>query len=186
VHAWGESHADEISGRSLLRWDDPELHMEWARRAATAGGDALGSILRHHRAVSDRLAAMPKTLVHGDFNASNVLVSRSRGATRIRIIDWETAGIGPGLLDLASITSGRLPARHRAEMVAAYRKNLGAGAVGALPQSEFDDALCWCRLALAVRWLGWSPGWSPPPAHANDWRAEAEAMASKLALLDRS
>jgi thiamine kinase-like enzyme len=126
---------------------------------------------------------MPKTLVHGDFNASNVLVTRSASGHRIRIIDWESAGVGPGLLDLASLVSGRLPERHREAMVAAYRGNLAGSRLGALSAGELHEALDWCRLALAVQWLGWSPGWSPPEAHAYDWRAEARTLAQNLGLL---
>jgi thiamine kinase-like enzyme len=124
-------------------------------------------------------------LVHGDFNASNILVTRSPAGTRIRIIDWETAGVGPGLLDLASLMSGRLPDTHRAQMIDAYRANLDGSRLGALSFAEFDEALSWCRLAMAVQWLGWSPGWSPPEAHMHDWRAEALMLAHRLGLLDR-
>jgi hypothetical protein len=70
-------------------------------------------------------------------------------------------------------------------MVAAYRANLTGSRLGALSTGELDEALCWCRLALAVQWLGWSPGWSPPRAHAQDWRGEALTMAQSLGLLDR-
>jgi len=31
-----------------------------------------------------------------------------------------------------------------------------------------------------VRWLGWSPQWSPPPEHAQDWLHEALSLAEKL------
>jgi aminoglycoside phosphotransferase (APT) family kinase protein len=179
----------------MVGWGDPELHLRWARRArfsqaaySTARGerDPLAPLWRRYRMVADRLAAMPKTLVHGDFNAANILVTRTAAGIRIRIIDWEMAGVGPGLIDLASLISGRLPDRHRTGMVAAYRANLAGSRVGALGADEFDEALLWCRLALAVQWLGWSPGWSPPPAHAHDWRREALALAQELGLLGRS
>jgi hypothetical protein len=46
----------------------------------------------------------------------------------------------------------------------------------------FLVALDHCRLHLAVQWLGWSPGWSPPPEHAQDWLGEALGLAEKLGL----
>jgi hypothetical protein len=183
MHAWGESRVADLSRGSPVRWDDPALHVQWARRAAAERNDPLAPLWRQYQVVADRLAAMPKTLVHGDLNASNVLVNRAGDETRIRFIDWETAGVGPGLIDLASLTSGRLPQRHGAEMVAAYRVGLAGSRLGSLSAAEFDHALDWCRLALAVQWLGWSPGWSPPRAHAHDWRAEAMTLARKLGLL---
>lgn len=39
-----------------------------------------------------------------------------------------------------------------------------------------------CRLHLALRSLGWSPAWSPPPEHARDWLAEALELAERLDL----
>ena len=194
LHVWGESRVDSLSRGSPVRWDDARLHLVWAHRArrhlaahtsAWSTRDPLRPLWRRYRLVADFLAAMPKTLVHGDFNASNVLVTRSAAGNRIRIIDWETAGVGPGLLDLASLVSGRLPVRHRAAMVAAYRANLGGSRLGTLSEGDFDQALSSCRLAMAVQWLGWSPGWSPPPAHAHDWRREALLLALQLGLLRR-
>jgi Ser/Thr protein kinase RdoA (MazF antagonist) len=195
LHVWGESRVEALSRGALVRWDDPLLHLQWARRAraslaeyfrAQGAVDPLASLWRRYRVVAARLARMPKTLVHGDFNASNILVTRFRGGSRIRIIDWETAGIGPGLLDLASLVSGRVPERRRAAIVAAYRANIACSRIGGLSEREFDEALTWCRLALAVQWIGWSPGWSPPRAHAYDWRAEALTLAQQLGLLDRT
>jgi Ser/Thr protein kinase RdoA (MazF antagonist) len=185
MHAWGESRIEILSRGSAVRWDDPSLHLAWARRACagSASRDLLSALWRRYEVVAERLATMPKTLVHGDLNASNVLVTRVGAATRIRIIDWETAGVGPGLLDLATITSGRLPELHRAAMIDAYRANLDGSRLGSLSAGEFDDALDWCRLATAVRWLGWSPGWSAPAAHAHDWRGETLALAHRLGLL---
>ena len=47
---------------------------------------------------------------------------------------------------------------------------------------EFLDALELFRLHLAVQWLGWDPGWSPPDEHRHDWLAEALSAADKLGL----
>lgn len=56
------------------------------------------------RAVDIRLAraldVLPRTLVHGDMHAGNVIVSPDGAA----IIDWGNARLGPALLDLANIT----------------------------------------------------------------------------------
>jgi hypothetical protein len=177
LHEWGAPRLDALSRG--VRWDDPALHMRWAERARSASPtpDPLAALWDRYDVVAERIAAMPKTLVHGDFNASNVLVTRSASGPRVRFIDWETAGVGPGLLDLASLTSGRLPERHHSAVVAAYRATLAV--------DDFDEALAWCRLALAVKWLGWSPGWSAPAAHDHDWRAEALGLSIQLGLVGR-
>jgi hypothetical protein len=50
------------------------------------------------------------------------------------------------------------------------------------PALEEED-LDVCRLHLAVQWLGWSPGWAPPMAHAHDWLADARELGERLDLL---
>ena len=54
----------------------------------------------HERALA-RLAGLPAVFVHGEFYASNILVSRAR----LCPVDWEMAGIGPGVLDLAALAT---------------------------------------------------------------------------------
>lgn len=89
------------------------------------------------------------------------------------------AGVGPGPLDLAALTAGRWKDDQRRRLVTAYfdawPKRL------ARPEwHDFADVLDHCRLHLAVQWIGWSPGWSPPPDHAHDWLGEALGLADEL------
>ena len=53
---------------------------------------------------TERLLALPVGFIHGELYPSNVLVGERTG--RICAVDWEMAGIGPLLLDLAALTSG--------------------------------------------------------------------------------
>lgn len=154
--------ADRAGEPFLLRLD-AEYYRRWPRRAQELRG-GLDHVVARYDEVVARLLALPVTVVHGEFYASNILVAGSR----ICPVDWEMAGAGPGLLDLAALTSG-WPAEERAAIVAAY---------GDVPA----DALECCRLHLAVQWLGWSPGWSPPPEHAHDWLREAGEAAEALGL----
>ncbi|GAA5004787.1 hypothetical protein GCM10023317_39040 [Actinopolymorpha pittospori] len=48
---------------------------------------------------------LPRTLVHGDMHANNVLVDGSGS----KIIDWGNARLGPAMLDLASISAPSRP-----------------------------------------------------------------------------
>jgi thiamine kinase-like enzyme len=92
----------------------------------------------------------------------------------VAAVDWEQAGIGPGLVDLAALTAGRWGEADRAEIAAAYAATAG---------SDFDvGALEACRLHLALQWLGWSPGWTPPVDHRQDWLEEAVKAAARLGL----
>jgi thiamine kinase-like enzyme len=123
--------------------------------------------------VVERLIALPVTFIHGEFYASNVLVE-SNGRTRICPIDWEMAGIGPSLIDLAALASGKWTDERRTELAAAY--------LDAAPSAEFLADLDCCLLHLAVQWLGWSADWQPPAEHAHDWAGEAVRLAEKLGL----
>ena len=154
--------ADRADEPHLLRLDGDYFRL-WLRRAQ-AFSHGLERIAARYDEVVERLLALPVTVVHGEFYPSNILVA----GPRICPVDWEMAGAGPGLLDLAALTSG-WPAEERAAIVAAY---------GDVPA----DALECCRLHLAVQWLGWSPGWSPPPEHAHDWLREAGEAAEALGL----
>ena len=52
-------------------------------------------------------AARPRTFLHGEFYPSNVLIEDAVEGPRVRPVDWEMAGLGPGLADLAALISGR-------------------------------------------------------------------------------
>ena len=148
---------------SLLR-HDAAYYARWIERAARLRSE-LRPIERNYGRVIDRLVAMPPTFIHGEFYPSNVLVQEGR---RIRPVDWETAAVGPALIDLAALSGGDVDDPLRDQL---------AGEYGA----DRDD-LDFCRLHLAVQWLGWSDNWRPPEEHAHDWLAEAITLAGKLGI----
>jgi hypothetical protein len=123
--------------------------------------------------VTARLAGLPTTLVHGDLYASNVLIETGR----VCPVDWELAGVGPGVLDVAALTLG-LPELEAAKLAEEYREALERPPD---PESFRGDLDC-AKLHLAIQWLGWAPEWSPPPEHARDWRAELPQLAERAGL----
>jgi hypothetical protein len=74
-----------------------------------------------HRAAA-RLAALPRVPIHGEFYPANVLVSEGR----IRPLDFETFGLGAGVMDVAALTAGDWPADEPARIEAAYLAALPA------------------------------------------------------------
>jgi aminoglycoside phosphotransferase (APT) family kinase protein len=132
--------------------------------------------------VVERLLRLPVTLIHGEFYPSNVLVKRDGDRIRVCPVDWETAAIGPGLLDLAALTSGRWTEKQRLAMAMAYFKAVGADQNDDTARDEFLIDLDFCNLFMAIQWLGWSPDWRPPPEHAQNWLTEACRLATKLRL----
>jgi Ser/Thr protein kinase RdoA (MazF antagonist) len=156
-------------GARLLRHDAAHLG-RWVDRALTQTA-ALAGAEPAARAAVERLAALPAVLVHGEAYPSNVLID---GHDRARLVDWETAGTGPGVLDLAALTSGAWDHAERSRVVAAY-----AAAAGAEAPSGAELAAA--RLLVALQWLGWSRSWTPPPEHRHDWLGDALALAGSAA-----
>lgn len=156
----------------LVRYD-PTFYGRWIERASAFAGEAVRLLeIPHARAVG-RLLALPEAVIHGELYASNVIV----GGDRICVVDWETAALGPDVVDVAALTSGSWSDSERERLALAY---LDARDSSGRAESEFlDDVMC-ARLHLAVQWLGWSASWQPPPEQAQDWLAEATDAAERI------
>lgn len=176
---------------ALVRYDGDYFRL-WMRRALTflprgdrelsqRSRDRFERLAGRYEQVVRGLRALPGTLIHGEFYASNVIVGQAGGTVRICPVDWEMAAVGPGLVDLAALGAGKWSDREREALAHAYQEALGPGVLK-LTQQAFLEAFDLCRLHLAVQWLGWSPGRSPPPEHAHDWLGEALGVAEKLRL----
>jgi aminoglycoside phosphotransferase (APT) family kinase protein len=174
--------ADFLPGGSLLVRDGRHMTEGMRRALGQATGRTRAMLVRidgQYGEVIERLEHLPRTLIHGEFFPSNVLVDRSRTPTRIAPVDWEMAGTGAGLLDLASLVAGRWPEDDQIAMATAYERARS----GLDPDDEFLADLARCRLHNAVQLLGVSGNWRPPPDHAHDWAAEAASAGERLGIL---
>lgn len=187
-HAGFADRLDEVSCANphLLEYSS-EWFRTWRDRALAslaASGDPrarlLTRALERYEAVVTALNELPRTLVHGEFYPSNVMVVPDAGDVRLAPVDWEMAGVGPGLIDLAALLGGWGPDEQR-RLIAAYLDGARAQTPLANPQAP-DTSLNGCRLHLALQWLGWSADWTPPPEHAHDWLGEALELAEALGL----
>lgn len=168
-----------IRNREYYRsWMERALHFA-DQRPGTSADDrrALRQLAPSHAAAAERLAALPSALIHGEFYASNVLVQDTHSGLRVCPVDWEMAGWGPGLLDLAALVAGKWSDEQRTAIALAYWQALGDE--NARDERSFWKDLNDCRLHLAVQWLGWSGDWAPPPEHRQDWLAEALRLAEE-------
>lgn len=169
----------------LLLRRDAEWHRRWFDAAAVAldgkpdeRGSSLAGRLRASRDdVAARLEALPQSFVHGELYASNVVVVRGSGATRISPVDWELAGVGPYALDLAALAAG-WGEDERLGMIASFHDSLPTRLREG--HERLVEATDLCRLALAVQWVGWAPGWQPPESQRHDWAAEAAELLGKV------
>jgi hypothetical protein len=96
------------------------------------------TIDRNGDIVGAALGRSAATLVHGELHSPNVL---ARGA-QTYFVDWETAGLGAGELDLAALTVGGWTEATRAACERAYV----AGRWDGRAPASFDDALAAARV----------------------------------------
>jgi len=173
LHPWKEAarwlarfHAAFINrppvGPPFLDYDAAYFAI-WPERAR-AQHSSVARIVEHYDRVVEILMDCPRTFVHGEFYAPNVII----GDHRVAPVDWEMAGVGPAVLDIAALATGWGVAQ-RDEIVAAY---------GLIP----TECLAAAELHFAMQWLGWSADWQPPPEHRRDWEAEAFGAAELLGL----
>ena len=171
--------AVEAACPDLLR-HDVRWYRRWAERAALSlersddprAGDLL-AILSGYEDVVQALSSLPPTFTHGEFFASNVLVTAHTDDARFCAVDWEMAAIGAGALDLAALLVGWDDER-RAGFIEAYSDELSSDA--GRTADDVDRGL----LHLSLQWLGWSDGWEPPEEHRRDWIGEALSAGGRL------
>lgn len=96
----------------------------------------------------DLLGAQP-TVIHGEYYPHNVL---SRHHCEIHPVDWESAALAAGEIDLASLTEG-WPSAYARRCEALYQQVRWPGGA----PHNFGRALAAARVYLALRWLGESP-----------------------------
>jgi hypothetical protein len=115
--------------------------MDRARRQIPRGA---ATIARNYGRCIDRLTAMPATFIHGEFYPSNVLVQDGVASAR---------SIGrPRRRTRADRSGGAVRGRVRRRARATARREYGAA----------TEIWIFCRLHLAIQWLGWSADWKPP------------------------
>jgi hypothetical protein len=151
----------ECSAQHLLCHDE-SFYRRWLARARARAGRDLDPLSAATEAAITRLLALPRTLIHGELYPSNVMIDGSR----VAVVDWEMAAVGPGVIDLGALVTG-WDGEARRRLVSAFG--------GAAPRD-----LAAAQLLLALQWLGWSTEWQPPPEHRRDWLADARAAAELL------
>jgi thiamine kinase-like enzyme len=177
-----------IPSRAIVQ--DRAYFQTWMDRAwrflgSSGPADArreLAWLHERYEQIVERLTGLPVTFLHGEFYASNVLVSTGGDHPRICPVDWELTAIGPGLMDLAALISGDWTEEHRSAIAGSYYeecRELG----GRVPErGAFDESLDVCRLAVAVYWLGWFGRREPNERYRHGWLDDAVQLARRLGL----
>lgn len=165
---------------SFLKRYEAEYFLGWVRRTWEFARPLrrrfpwLAKLCRQGGALFAPILTGPPTVIHGEFYINNILVRRKR----VFPIDWESAAIGAGEIDLAALTEGpwqqRVVRRCEREYV---RARWPEGA-----PHDFVRALDTARMYLYFRWLGERPDWTT--REKTLWRfAALEAVAGRLGLV---
>ena len=131
MHARFAGQAESLKQAAHLLTYDGDFYQLWMRRARAFLGQTKPSVPMSLRRRFERLAegydrvvesllGLPVTFIHGEFYASNVLVQETGGELRVCPVDWEMAALGPGLIDLAALTTGRWTKDQRRSLALNY------------------------------------------------------------------
>jgi len=184
LHSRFNVNLQPMRTRCYLLNYDADFYRLWLARAKHfhPGQSVLDRISDRYDDIIERLMALPVSLIHGEFYPSNVIVAEYAQRHRIAPIDWEMSAIGPSLMDVAALTSGKWTDEERCRVAMAYRSAIAKAKEQFQSADEFIEALDYCRLYLSVQWLGWAAQWSPPKEHAHDWLGEAVRIAERLGI----
>lgn len=103
------------------------------------------------------------TLIHGEYYPHNLLVRNGDGG--VVPIDWQSAALASGAIDLAALTE-----KWPAEIAAAGEQAYAAARWIHGAPANFPQVLHAARLHLHFRWLGDRPRWTQ--AQRSEWRFE--------------
>jgi aminoglycoside phosphotransferase (APT) family kinase protein len=103
------------------------------------------------------LLADEPVFVHGELYPENVLVA----GERICVVDWQSAAIGSGAIDLASLTEGYWQPDLVRDCREAYLRARWPDG----DHATIDDAMEAAQLYWALRWLGAEGGAAPADRH---------------------
>jgi hypothetical protein len=151
-HALAEAHPRPRSWR-FLRGHDRAYYAAWVQRTLEYAGHWhqefpwLTRLADLQEGWVPLLLARP-TVIHGEYSPKNILFLNAQ----VFPVDWESAAIAAGEIDLAALTEG-WPAATVAHCIRAYRQARWPS--GAPP--DFDRTMDAARLFNAFRWLGDEP-----------------------------
>ena len=179
----GEFHAGQQIASSAPRTMplsayDENYYMGWIRRTREYSSRLppefswIGQVCDLAPAILRRLLTAPYTVVHGEYYPKNIMIKEGR----VYPVDWESAALAPGEIDLASLIE-RWPSDVRDRCRCEYANaRWPSGA-----PDEFADVLTAARVYLHFRWLGDRPSWTT--AGRTRWRlADLRALAEGTAL----
>jgi hypothetical protein len=167
-HAAHETMAGNGAPLFLKRYDE-HYYAGWCRRSLEltrplhAKYPWLPELCRQNKKWISLLLNASVTLIHGEFYGKTIFFKNNT----VFPVDWESAALGAGEIDLAALTEGsRWPERVVERCLQEYRETRWPG--GTPP--HFQPTLDAARIYLHFRWLGERQDWVSSPKLL--WRYE--------------
>ncbi len=155
-HAFYESRLQSAAIRFLNRYDT-DYYLGWAHRTWLFAAPLrrrypwLVEACETYAGAVDWLLAQRQTVIHGEYYPLNVLYARGR----VYPVDWESAAVAAGEIDLACLTEG-WPEMKAREFELEYQRARWPDGT----PDVFERTMAAARLYLVFRWLGDRPEWT--------------------------
>jgi hypothetical protein len=179
-HAAHESRAASGALSFLIRYD-ADYFRGWPRRTSEFAGPLrerfpwLTELCERSDEWLAPLLAAPQTVIHGEFYTKHILMRRKR----MFFIDWESAALAAGEIDLAALTEGK---EWSAEVVRRCEDEYKRARWPEGAPADFNRTLDAARMYLHFRWLGERPDWTVRAKSL--WRYNyLHAVAKRLGLI---
>jgi hypothetical protein len=148
-----------VDQTAFLKAYDLDYYAAWADRTSSFAGGLharypwLQSLCDKFSDETAQSLMADRVLIHGEYYPKNILVD----GKQVCPVDWETAAVGAGEIDLAALIEG-WPNDIATACEEEYRRARNNAEV-----TEFQHRLDAARLYLTFRWLGDRPEWTRHP-----------------------
>jgi aminoglycoside phosphotransferase (APT) family kinase protein len=178
VHSHWEGQTSALSAIPAITpewWRDlcldyalPRLERQLESRPTDAVAAAIAAVAEtaDDARIASALELLPRTLVHGDLHAANIVL-----ADPARIIDWDSARLGPAMLDVAEAAEHGSPGEAR--YLATRQRLEGRAADPALVTLGYR----WAEVQIATQYLHYTAEFRPEAELAAMIRTRARALA---------
>jgi len=174
-HAACEARIQGAPPPFLIRYD-AEYYRGWARRTLEFSRPLRGRFpwLAGLRDWGDAwfapLLAAPQTVIHGEFYSKTIMVRKEQ----LFVVDWESAAVAPGEIDLVALNEGKHP---RLKVARQCQREYRSARWPKSAPAEFQRTLDAARVYLHFRWLGERQDWAV--REKTLWRYEQLRAAAK-------
>ena len=162
IHAigWESKELDSIEWLPTNDfWFRTEIEQSWEKlkqsyglRIGIEACKLIDCFVNCHRDLFERLNSRPKTLIHGDLRADNLLMDNEpMSSDDVIILDWQTTTQSLGAIDVAFLIAGSEPSAERHghvhSLVASWHKELVRNGVA---NYSYEEAYLDVRFALLL------------------------------------